>query len=53
MDLLPLAHVGHWFEGALYLAPVLILVVVLLFQGRWGGDDAADEAQDLMPTAAP
>jgi hypothetical protein len=38
MELLPIAHAGHWFEGALYLAPVLILIVVLLWQGR-GGDD--------------
>ena len=29
-----IAHAGHWFEGALYLAPVLILVVVLFVQGR-------------------
>ena len=33
MNLL-IAHAGHWFEGALYLAPVLILVVVLFVQGR-------------------
>jgi hypothetical protein len=38
MELLPIAHAGHWFEGALYLAPVLILIAVLLWQGR-GGDD--------------
>jgi hypothetical protein len=31
---LPLAHAGHWFEGALYLAPVILLVVVLCWQGR-------------------
>jgi hypothetical protein len=24
-----IAHAGHWFVGALYLAPVVILVVVL------------------------
>ena len=29
-----IAHAGHWFEGALYLAPVLILVIVLFVQGR-------------------
>ncbi len=31
---LPIAHAGHWFEGALYLAPVVILVIVLFVQGR-------------------
>jgi hypothetical protein len=42
---LPIAHAGHWFEGALYLAPVVILVIVLFVQGRkdddedLGGDD--------------
>jgi hypothetical protein len=36
---LPIAHAGHWFEGALYLAPVVILVVVLFIQGRKEDDD--------------
>jgi hypothetical protein len=40
MITLPIAHAGHWFEGALYLAPVLILVVVLFLQGR--KDDGED-----------
>jgi hypothetical protein len=40
MIALPIAHAGHWFEGALYLAPVLILVIVLLVQGR--KDDGED-----------
>jgi hypothetical protein len=52
MDLLPLAHVGHWLEGALYLAPGRILIVVLLVQGRWGGDEAAD-GQDAAASPAP
>ena len=39
-----IAHAGHWFEGALYLAPVLILVVVLFVQGR--KDDEEDIAGD-------
>ena len=34
MIMLPIAHAGHWFEGALYLAPVVILVIVLFIQGR-------------------
>ena len=43
MILPPIAHAGHWFEGALYLAPVVILAVVLFFQGRKDdGGDAID-----------
>ena len=40
---IPIAHAGHWFEGALYLAPVVILVVVLFIQGR------KDDDEDLGP----
>jgi hypothetical protein len=40
---LPIAHAGHWFEGALYLAPVVILVIVLFVQGR------KDDDEDLGP----
>jgi hypothetical protein len=36
---LPIAHAGHWFEGALYLAPVVILVIVLYVQGRKDKDE--------------
>jgi hypothetical protein len=36
---IPLAHAGHWFEGALYLLPVLVLVVVLFVQGRRHDDE--------------
>jgi hypothetical protein len=39
MIMLPIAHAGHWFEGALYLAPVVILVVVLFVQGRRDHDE--------------
>jgi hypothetical protein len=44
MITLPIAHAGHWFEGALYLAPVVILVIVLFVQGRKEDDEevAAD-----------
>jgi cyanate permease len=31
---LPLAHVGHWYHALLYLAPVVIVVVVLWVQER-------------------
>jgi hypothetical protein len=34
MTTLPLAHVGHWYHSLLYLAPVLVVVVVLWFQER-------------------
>ena len=44
MTALPLAHVGHWYHALLYLAPVLIVVVVLWVRvGRVGGRDAAEE----------
>jgi len=39
MIMLPIAHAGHWFEGALYLAPVVILVIVLFIQGRKDDDE--------------
>jgi hypothetical protein len=39
---LPIAHAGHWFEGALYLAPVVILVIVLFVQGRKDDDEDLD-----------
>ena len=31
---IPISHAGHWLEGALYIAPVVILVLVLFVQGR-------------------
>jgi cyanate permease len=34
MTTLPLAHVAHWYHALLYLAPVLIVVVVLWVQER-------------------
>jgi cytochrome c-type biogenesis protein CcmH/NrfF len=34
MTQLPLAHLGHWYHSLLYLAPVLIVVVVLWVQER-------------------
>ena len=34
MTTLPLAHAGHWYHALLYLAPVLIVVVVLWVQER-------------------
>jgi hypothetical protein len=47
MITIPIAHAGHWFEGALYLAPVVILVLVLFIQGRKQDDDeiGADGAE--------
>ena len=47
---IPIAHAGHWFEGALYLAPVVILVVVLFIQGRKDDDDELGaEGADSKP----
>lgn len=31
---MPFAHAGHWLASLLYLAPVLLLVVVLVWQAR-------------------
>jgi hypothetical protein len=42
---LPIAHAGHWFQGALYVVPVLILVVVLFVQGRRDRAEDADPGQ--------
>jgi hypothetical protein len=47
--IIPIAHAGHWFEGALYLAPVLILVVVLFVQGR--KDDGEELSEGGEPPA--
>ena len=45
MTEIPLAHVGHWYHAFLYLAPVVIVVVVLWVQERRerGRDVAEDE----------
>jgi hypothetical protein len=51
MITLPIAHAGHWFEGALYLAPVVILVIVLFVQGR--KDDDEDVADGGEPPKTP
>jgi hypothetical protein len=51
--IIPIAHAGHWFEGALYLAPVLILVVVLFVQGRKDdGEDAPEGGEPPTRDAA-
>jgi hypothetical protein len=50
ITMIPIAHAGHWFEGALYLAPVLILVVVLFFQGR--KDDVEEHEAGEPPHAS-
>jgi hypothetical protein len=54
MITLPIAHAGHWFEGALYLAPVVILVVVLFLQGRKEDDEdiSADGGEPKAPSDA-
>jgi hypothetical protein len=50
MIMLPIAHAGHWFEGALYLAPVVILVIVLFVQGRKDdNEEVAAEGGDPKP----
>jgi hypothetical protein len=54
MIMLPIAHAGHWFEGALYLAPVVILVIVLFVQGRKEDDEdvAGDPGEPKAPRDA-
>ena len=46
---LPIAHAGHWFEGALYLAPVVILVIVLFVQGRKDDDEDVTGGDSEQP----
>jgi hypothetical protein len=53
MITLPIAHAGHWFEGALYLAPVVILVIVLFVQGRKDDDEELDGGEPKTPRDAP
>ena len=53
MITIPIAHAGHWFEGALYLAPVVILVVVLFIQGRKDNDDDELEPEGSEPAKQP
>ena len=43
--LIPIAHAGHWFEGALYLAPVVILVLVLFVQGRKDPEEEDEQSR--------
>jgi len=31
---LPIAHASHWFEGLLYLLPIVVVVLALAFQSR-------------------
>jgi cyanate permease len=51
MTTLPLAHVAHWYHALLYLAPVLIVVVVLWVQERRErGRDVADEDEAIDGT---
>jgi hypothetical protein len=42
--IVPLAHAGHWIEGAIYFAPVLLVVGALGFQS-WR-DRRGDHHQD-------
>jgi cyanate permease len=45
MTTVPLAHAGHWYQAMLYLAPVIVVVVVLWIQERRerGRDDSGDD----------
>jgi cytochrome c-type biogenesis protein CcmH/NrfF len=48
---LVLAHSGHWAAGLLYLAPVVIVVGALLWQGYKDRRDERDEASSGGGTA--
>jgi hypothetical protein len=41
-----LAHVGHWYQSLLYLAPVLIVVPVVWVQERRARKHDANAARD-------
>jgi hypothetical protein len=44
MTTLPLAHFGHWYQGLLYLVPVVIVVGVLwALERRARGHEPEDE----------
>jgi hypothetical protein len=40
----PIAHVGHWSQGLLYLVPIVIVVATLYVMSR--REDASEEADD-------
>jgi hypothetical protein len=42
--IVPLAHAGHWIEGVIYFAPVLLVVGALGFQS-WR-DRRGDRRED-------
>jgi hypothetical protein len=44
MPVLPIAHAGHWFEGLLYLVPIIIVVVTLYVMNR--REEAAEDVDD-------
>ena len=43
---MPIAHAGHWLLSLLYLAPVLIVVAVVAWQGRRDRDRDPDDERD-------
>ena len=45
MTLPPLAHAGHWFYSALYVAPIAVIGIGLWLSARKDArEDAADQA---------
>ena len=43
---LPIAHVGHWTTGLLYLAPIVIVVLTLWVMNR--REEAAGDSDDEL-----
>ncbi|HEV7918245.1 MAG TPA: hypothetical protein VGO97_01595 [Solirubrobacterales bacterium] len=42
----PIAHAGHWLANMLYLVPVLVLVIGILFQ-KWADRNRDDDSEDV------
>ena len=45
---MPLAHAGHWLVSLLYLAPVLIVVLALVWQARRDRRDEHDGEEEAQ-----
>lgn len=50
----PLAHAGHWIAGLLYLLPVMLIALAVLWQRFKAIDERKpDDADPLDPDASP
>lgn len=54
MTAAPLAHLGHWYSSALYVAPVVIVAVGLwLMERREARLDSAENPEPVPTPPAP